>query len=327
MGTPPWMRLAAYLEQGREYAVFVGVRTLARPAWARVEAVRGDALVLPGRKYVPLRAVRSFLVAHPSGAVLDCADVHHPLPPGVHFLALARPPAQSQGPDVLHVHPAELERGRSPVDVVHAAEAPPIGQPRAALRHSTALRNDAAAPVRVTRFGAYRRSGGSYALCTVTGRPFTAGDFAEWYLADGGRIAPGATVTDPNSYSTAGVWWLHHFVLADGPDEHVTGAQAAVPPAGSRRASGASARRGLRGPRWRRRSADGPGRPSSIRRWTTPQRRSTRSACGPRSLRRTAYRTRSPSCSGSDPTTTDTWTKRSSPPASGVMNPKPRSAS
>jgi hypothetical protein len=227
MSTPPWMRLAAYLEQEREYAVFVGVRTLTRRAWARVESVRGDTLVLPGRKYVPLRAVRSFLVAYPGGAVLDSADVHHPLPPGVHFVAVAQPPSGERGPDVVHVDPGELARGRSLVDVEHAVEAPPIGQPRAALRHSTRLRNDAPVPVRVTRFGAYRRSGGSYAVCTITGRPFTTGDFAEWYLADGGWIAPGTTATDPNSYSTPGVWWLYHFVLADGPDEHVTGAPVA----------------------------------------------------------------------------------------------------
>ncbi|SES29973.1 capsule synthesis protein PGA_cap [Lentzea xinjiangensis] len=56
------------------------------------------------------------------------------------------------------------------------------------------------------------------------------------------------------------------------------------------------------------------------------QARSTASACGPRSLWRTRKRTRSPATRGS-PETTETCTKRSGPPASGVMKPKPRSAS
>ena len=55
--------------------------------------------------------------------------------------------------------------------------------------------------------------------------------------------------------------------------------------------------------------------------------RSTRSACGPRSLCRTLYRTRSPWCSASAPLRTDTCTNRSAPPASGAMKPNPRSAS
>ena len=64
-----------------------------------------------------------------------------------------------------------------------------------------------------------------------------------------------------------------------------------------------------------------------VRRLGRAHSRSTLSACGPRSLCRTWYRTRSPSRSDSAPLTTDTCTNRSAPPASGVMKPNPRSAS
>lgn len=57
------------------------------------------------------------------------------------------------------------------------------------------------------------------------------------------------------------------------------------------------------------------------------QARSTRSACGPRSLCRTWKRTLSPSYSSWPSRTTETCTKRSGPPESGVMKPNPRSAS
>lgn len=227
MSTTTWKRLATYLEQQREYLVFVGVRTFTKRSWARVVSAQDGLLFLEGRKPVPLQAVRSFVVAYPDGTVLDGVELHHPLPAGIRFLVESEQPAQTGDPDLVHVRPVDLERGGALVQVVHdttAREAFAQEQPDEPLRHSSTLRNNTSVPVHVTRFGCYQQHGTSYEPRTITGRPFEAKEFEEWYLVKDGWIAPGTSVSDPNNYTSPGLWWLYHFVLQGSSEQHVTGA-------------------------------------------------------------------------------------------------------
>ena len=67
---------------------------------------------------------------------------------------------------------------------------------------------------------------------------------------------------------------------------------------------------------------------AGARRGVEPRARRTSRACGPFSLSTTSYVTRSPSASSVSPSASArTWTKTSSPPDSGVTNPKPLSTS
>jgi hypothetical protein len=55
--------------------------------------------------------------------------------------------------------------------------------------------------VRILEFGAFSLVDGEWILGTVTGHPFTATDFAEWYGCPDAIVRPGISCTDANNWS------------------------------------------------------------------------------------------------------------------------------
>ncbi|MCX9155647.1 hypothetical protein OPU71_05855 [Niveibacterium sp. 24ML] len=67
--------------------------------------------------------------------------------------------------------------------------------------YSTSLTNKSDRPIRVLKFGGFRKEGNSVRLGNFTGAWFTAQDFIEWYgVSNSGWIQPGETVTDDSNY-------------------------------------------------------------------------------------------------------------------------------
>jgi hypothetical protein len=81
--------------------------------------------------------------------------------------------------------------------------------------------------VKLTEFGAYWQSGRTWVFNTITGKPFTPKDFADWYSCPGAALRKGKDYTDPNNCVTGGAvqasksrWY---YIGVDGSGRRVKG--------------------------------------------------------------------------------------------------------
>lgn len=56
-------------------------------------------------------------------------------------------------------------------------------------------------PIAISEFGAFTWSNGRWMFNTITGQPFTATDFAEWYSCPDAQIVPGQMYSDPLNWN------------------------------------------------------------------------------------------------------------------------------
>lgn len=55
--------------------------------------------------------------------------------------------------------------------------------------------------VKIQEFGTFARRDGQWHFSGVTGRPYAAKDFQDWYDCEGGVLVPGGQCTDPQNWS------------------------------------------------------------------------------------------------------------------------------
>jgi hypothetical protein len=122
----------------------------------------------------------------------------------------------------------ELTAGKNWLDVSHQQDsAEPTLHERDRLDkpyYATSITNRSTEKIRIDRFGTYIQTGKTLVLCSITGGFFSRQQFQEWYeLGDSQWLEPGQTVTDPNNYSSRGVYWAYFGASASG-EKFVAGA-------------------------------------------------------------------------------------------------------
>jgi hypothetical protein len=208
----PGQRLLAHARDRSDYRICVGVPYPS--SWAEVSRLTETSVILRDGKEVLAAEITAFVIAYPSGALLD----HHapsglPLPDWVGGLE----PAKFRDQDELTA--ADLKVGQAIVRVTFGAS---TAQPASRDHYSTTLTNVSNHRVRVLKFAGYSKSGNSYLLNTVTGGFFTPQEFREWYGQAGDWIEPGQSVSDPNNYGGPPVLWAYYCEAQSG-EKFITG--------------------------------------------------------------------------------------------------------
>jgi hypothetical protein len=212
---PSTARLRAHLDTGRTYQVFVDSQSGAAGGWVRVETRRDETLLLEDGSSIALDAVRRFVVAYPSGELLDADPSSDNLPPGVHSMKAADVTVSAV------LREEEMARGRALVRVTYGPDA---ARPRNPHHYATTLTNVSKEKVRILRFGGFvLEPDGAWRLNNIGRGFYTAEQFREWYGVRGdGWILPGETATDPNNYGSRPARWAYYGETASG-EAFVTG--------------------------------------------------------------------------------------------------------
>ena len=202
-------RLQTILGQSRAYRLHIGLPFNSPQQWVAVDRVEGDIAILRYGQRIALAGVRAFVVAYPTGRVLDGENVFRPLPRGVHYVRREPKPA------IETLEPEALTRGNEFLAVEFAQSRTRPANPK---YYETRLRNISPEPLRIKRFAGYAPSSGTYHLHTITGSHFATDDFKEWYgLGEDEWIQPGNSVADPNNYSKfRETLWAFHGETASG---------------------------------------------------------------------------------------------------------------
>jgi hypothetical protein len=117
------------------------------------------------------------------------------------------------------VEKAELKAGKAVLEIRHRQQAADRGKPY----YASSVTNRSTERIRIDRFGTYIQKGQTLVLHSLTGGFLSAQQFREWYGMDEEWIEPGQTVTDTNSHSNLGVYWVYFGVSQSGK-EFVSGA-------------------------------------------------------------------------------------------------------
>jgi hypothetical protein len=210
----PGQRLLAHSRDRNDYRMLVGVPAANPTAWAEVSRVSESSVTLRDSRAVKLSEVTAYLVAYPSGTLVDRRGPDAlPMPAWASGLKAAEVTEQDE------LTPADLKEGQSLVRIAFGRS---TAKPDSRDHYSTTLTNVSDRRVRVLKFAGYSRSGSAFVLNTVSGRFFTAADFKEWYGQAADWIAPGQAVTDPNNYGSPPVLWAY-YCEAEGGRSFLTG--------------------------------------------------------------------------------------------------------
>lgn len=210
-------KLREYAGRSRDYVFYIGVPCSQPARWVRVQAFEGSDLACDGGERYPLQEVRSCIIAYPNGEILNATRAFGPLPEGLQFEELTTLPFEDG------VDKAALARGLGYLSVVHGAKR--LGAGGKAI-FSTSLTNVSCERVRVLRFAFRGRRDGQQPPDKVSGKYFTAEQFATWYGVDEtGWIQPGQTVSDPDNWVPMGGLWVYVCESESG-EQFVTGAEA-----------------------------------------------------------------------------------------------------
>ena len=136
-------------------------------------------------------------------------------------------------PEEQQVDPKEKELASLPVgiDVAHdpsPVKARPGGRSgrKYTWLHGTTVRSKGGRLV-VQEFGAFSWDGRRWVFSTITGKPFTAQDFADWYSCPGAVLEPSKGYIDPNNYTGGDDLTAHkskwYFIATNEKGERVKG--------------------------------------------------------------------------------------------------------
>jgi hypothetical protein len=206
-------RLLGYLSDGRTYQTFVRMAYAHPPEWSVVANADARGFTLETGVFCPLSAVDAFLLAYPSGEIME-VDGKMParLPSGISYIDIS--PERST--DELSL--SDLTEGHTFLRVTH--DKGPVCRPHARPDdYITSLCNISAEPVRVQRFAGFRlMDNGRYRISTITGNWFTEEQFRAWYGCwDREWLAPGQTVADLYNYGgSSNGFWAYEIVTASG---------------------------------------------------------------------------------------------------------------
>jgi hypothetical protein len=207
------IRLQTYIQQNRNYQFFIGYPLDNPTQWMRVVKWDRTALQVEQGQIISHRDVTSFIVAYPSGEILDAENIFYPLPRWINFIRKEEKRIQ----EILV--PENLKCGNRFLRVIHEKNQ----SDRRKYYYHTNLINLCNERIRVEKFAAYTRYGKLYILNTVTGGYFSKKQFKEWYdVDDSGWIEPGQIVTDRNNNGFSSCYWVY-FCVSETNKEFVAG--------------------------------------------------------------------------------------------------------
>jgi hypothetical protein len=207
-------RLLAHSRDRNDYRLFVGVPPAYPTTWAEVGRIDDSSVSLRDSQVLGLADVTAYLVAYPSGELIDYRCPNElPVPEWVTF------PVDSGPPERDRLAATDLMEGLS---LVRVAFGKSTSQPGSHHHYSTTLTNVSGKRVRVLKFGGYTKVGNGFSLNTITSRFFTSADFKEWYGQRGEWIDPEQSVTDPNNYGSPPMLWAY-YCEAEGGKKFLTG--------------------------------------------------------------------------------------------------------
>ncbi|NJK50950.1 hypothetical protein HC931_25080 [Candidatus Gracilibacteria bacterium] len=207
------IRLKTYIQQNRNYQFFIGYPLDNSTQWMRVVKFDRTNLQVEQGLILNHKDVLAFIVAYPSGEILDAENIFYPLPRGINFIGKEEKRLQKI------LVPENLKFGNRCLKVVHQKNA----RDRRKNYYNTILINLCNERIRVKKFAAYSRYGSIYILSTVTGGYFSEKQFKEWYDIDGdGWIEPGQIITDRNNNGISSCYWVY-FCVSESNKEFVAG--------------------------------------------------------------------------------------------------------
>jgi hypothetical protein len=144
-------RLLAHSRDRDDYRLFVGVPPANPKAWAEVVQIDDSSVTLHDSQVLGLAAVTAYLVAYPSGALVNYRCPNElPVPAWVRF------PEDSGPPDRDLLSADDLKEGQSLVRVEFGKS---TSEPGSGHHYSTTLTNVSGKRVQVLRFGGYPKGG------------------------------------------------------------------------------------------------------------------------------------------------------------------------
>ena len=197
------LRLRAHLETRPDYRVFVSTVDTLRPKWQAVSEYSASSLYLATDVAVDLSLVKAFVIAYPNRQLLDSCPPGVLLPVGIEGISRHSDPQE----DFLTLD--DLVDGCEFLEITYGKSTRRPDEPH---HYSTALKNISGSRIRILRFAGYTPTQNGYELNTVTGRFFSAEEFASWYgVGDSdGWIEPGSSVADPDNYGGRPVLWAYY---------------------------------------------------------------------------------------------------------------------
>lgn len=196
-------KFTAYFGQKNDYLFFVGIRINDALRWHQVYQIDGDDLIGLDFQRYRLGDLKSWLVAYPrTGEIVDGEQIFDPLPNGITG-DMHKSPIE-----IPEFTLADLVRGQKLVEINFS---PSPTHPNDSCYYSTRLTNQSDKKLKCLMFGAYTYPKRTFKLSTVTGRPFTASQFTEWYAVDThGWLGPGDAACDPTNYGS-NCFWVYYF--------------------------------------------------------------------------------------------------------------------
>ncbi len=200
-----------YLENYTNINVFIGFPLKKPVEWIRVTGndVSTSTVDLGIHGKISTEQVRSFLIAYPSGEVLDSYLEFTPLPENTFFL---EPGFSPETPEQLDEDQIELGKHYAVVK-----QSPNTWRPHKSSYYSTQIENVSKKEFRVLKFAGLIKQGEEYYLNTVTGDYYSDRQFCEWYNTScNGWIKPGEVVIYRDNHGGQDGIWVYFCEDKDG---------------------------------------------------------------------------------------------------------------
>lgn len=174
--------------------------------WRSIVAVNDDELTLDDGAHLSLHAALPYnwVVAYPSGEIIDAQRPSQAPPPGMYFMREVEREDHELTDD-------DLARGEAIAKVSY----PPSTTHPGSEHYATTIENVGSEDFRVLRFGGYVRGAVSWRLNNANGGFYSAQQFRDWYDAPE-WLAPGARATDPTNYGGPPTLWAYEIETRSG---------------------------------------------------------------------------------------------------------------
>ncbi len=186
-------------DRSRNCSVYIGTPPSAPTSWQKARAFDKKHITLENGSRIRVQDVVAYLVVYPNGEILKSRNIFYPLPDGVRGLE-----ALTTERIYYRFDPIEVDRGNSVCRVTNGD----FRQDGQKNIYRTTLTNLSDQFIRILKFASFVVSSDQqYRLNTVSGDFYSCDQFAAWFAAADGWIAPGKSVFDDANYGSGnGVW-------------------------------------------------------------------------------------------------------------------------